>query len=145
MSVPFSKICGPRQRAGERCSFLGGDRRGAEYHWYLALDRGALLLRNERRALARFAWETWSPTWRFRDAEFEATAASFENPDWVDVVLHSYRHRWGLAPGDPSYEALEAKLSPAPRISVPTLVIHGGGDACNDPVTSEGKEAFFRP
>lgn len=113
------------------------------YHWYLALDRGALLLRNERRSLTRFVWETWSPTWHFSDAEFEATATSFENPDWADVVLHSYRHRWGLSPGDPFYDALEAKLTPAPPISVPTLVIHGGGDACNDPVTSEGKEAFF--
>lgn len=113
------------------------------YHWYMALDRGAALIRADAGVLARFMWESWSPDWRFTDAEFAATAASFDNPDWADIVLHSYRHRWGLAAGDPRYDGLEKKLNPAPPIAVPTLVIHGGGDACNDPATSEGKEAFF--
>jgi pimeloyl-ACP methyl ester carboxylesterase len=113
------------------------------YHWYMALDRGAALIRADAGALARFMWESWSPDWRFTDAEFAATVASFDNPDWADIVLHSYRHRWGLAAGDPRYDGLEKKLNPAPPIAVPTLVIHGGGDACNDPATSEGKEAFF--
>lgn len=75
--------------------------------------------------------------------EFETTARSFENPDWADVVLHSYRVRWGLVQTDPEYAAIEARLSGTPMIAVPTLVIHGGADPCNDPITSEGKETLF--
>lgn len=113
------------------------------YHWYMALDRGAAALREDRRAFARVMWDTWAPNWRIGDADFEATAASFDNPDWVEVVLHSYRHRWGLAEGDPAYAEIEARLDPAPRIQAPTLVIHGGADACNAPSTSAGREASF--
>jgi pimeloyl-ACP methyl ester carboxylesterase len=113
------------------------------YHWYLALDRGAELVRNDRVAFTRFIWTIWNPNWRISDAEFETTARSFECPDWADVVLHSYRVRWGLAPGNPKYAAIEAKLSGNPIITIPTLVIHGGVDPCKDPTTSEGREAFF--
>ncbi len=113
------------------------------YHWYMALEPGAAVLRNERKAFARFLWETWSPAWRFSDDDFEATAKSFDNPDWVDIVLHSYRHRWGLAASDPDYESLEKALNPAPKISMPTLVIHGGADACNDPGTSQDRDSYF--
>jgi pimeloyl-ACP methyl ester carboxylesterase len=114
------------------------------YHWYMAVDRGEQAVRADRRAFTRFLWETWSPDWRFTEAEFARTAASFDNSDWADVVLHSYRHRWGFAAGDPMYDALEKKLTPAPPITVDTLVIHGGSDQCNDPATSEGRESFFR-
>ena len=100
----------------------------------MALDRGAELVHNDRVAFTRYI---------IPDAEFETTACSFECPDWVDVVLHSYRVRWGLAPSDPNYAAIEAGLSGNPMITIPTLVIHGGADPCNDPTTSEGKEAFF--
>jgi len=113
------------------------------YHWYMALDFGEAAVRNDRQTLTRFLWKTWSPDWHFSDAEFEATAKSFENPDWADVVLHSYRHRWGLVAGDPHYQELEKLLNPAPRLNVPTLVIHGGADLCNDPSTSEGRNAYF--
>jgi pimeloyl-ACP methyl ester carboxylesterase len=113
------------------------------YHWYMALDRGAALVREERRELTRYIWAIWNPGWRISDEEFAATAASFDNPDWADVVLHSYRVRWGLGPKDPAYSAAEAKLARDPTIRVPTLVIHGGGDPCNDPSTSEGKESYF--
>jgi pimeloyl-ACP methyl ester carboxylesterase len=113
------------------------------YHWYLALDRGAELLRQQRRPLARFMWDSWSPPGWFSDAEFEATAASFDNPDWPEVVLHSYRHRWGFEPGDPTYAALEAKLNPTPQIGVPTLVLHGSQDYCNHPSTTLDRERFF--
>jgi pimeloyl-ACP methyl ester carboxylesterase len=113
------------------------------YQWYLGIDRGAATLREDRRGFTRFMWQTWSPTWRFSDAEFERTAASFDNPDWVDVVLHSYRHRWGLAPGDPDYESLHRRLDPPPPIKVPSLILHGGVDACTLPSLSEGKKALF--
>jgi pimeloyl-ACP methyl ester carboxylesterase len=114
------------------------------YHWYMALDRGAALVREERRELTRYIWTIWNPGWRMSDEEFAATAASFDNPDWAEVVLHSYRVRWGLAPRDAAYADLEARIARESTIRVPTLVIHGGGDPVNDPSTSEGKERFFK-
>jgi pimeloyl-ACP methyl ester carboxylesterase len=113
------------------------------YHWYMALDRGARLLRDERRSFTRYIWNIWNPRWQVSDDEFEATAGASDTPDRADIVLHSYRVRWGLAPLDPAYDALEARLKTNPQISVPTLVLHGGGDPCNDPATSEGKDQFF--
>jgi pimeloyl-ACP methyl ester carboxylesterase len=113
------------------------------YHWYMALDRGAELVRNNRVEFTRYIWAVWNPNWKISDAEFFATAASFENPDWADIVLHSYRVRWDLAPKDPAYDGIEEKLVANPIIAVPTLVIHGGGDPCNDASTSAGKEQHF--
>lgn len=113
------------------------------YHWYFSLPRGIELVRNARRELGKFMWRTWSPAWQFSEDDYAKTAASFENPDWADVTIHSYRHRWGLAEGDPRYADLERRLALLPQISVPTLVLHGGADACNDPATSAGKEFFF--
>jgi pimeloyl-ACP methyl ester carboxylesterase len=112
------------------------------YHWYFALPRGVDLVKTSRRELARFMWQSWSPTWGFSDADFQETAASFDNPDWAEVTIHSYRHRWGYAEGDPRYSDLEYRLSAVPPVKVPTLVLHGGADACNDPVTSADKEKF---
>jgi pimeloyl-ACP methyl ester carboxylesterase len=113
------------------------------YHWYMATPRGEATVRQDRRAFARMMWDTWSPEGWYAADEFEATANAFDNDDWADVVLHSYRHRWGHAPGDPRYAQAEAALQPAPVLHVPTLVLHGGADSCNEPVTSAGKERFF--
>jgi pimeloyl-ACP methyl ester carboxylesterase len=113
------------------------------YHWYMALPRGLDLVRNQRKEFTRYIWDIWAPDWQFTDAEFEATAQSFDNPDWFDVVINSYRHRWGYAQGDPRYDGLERRLNPAPIVTVPTLLLHGAADPCNDPLTSEGKERFF--
>lgn len=114
------------------------------YHWYMALPRGAALVRDDRRAFTRYIWDAWgAPGWRLDDETFEAMVRAFEHPDWAEVTLSSYRHRWGLADGDPRYRDLEARLSPAPPLSVPTLVMHGAEDRCNDPATSAGKERFF--
>jgi pimeloyl-ACP methyl ester carboxylesterase len=113
------------------------------YHWYLALDRGAELIRHDRRNFTRYIWTIWNPNWHVSEQEFAATAASFENLDWAEVTLHSYRVRWALASGDAAYEVIEEKLASNPIIAVPTLVIHGGGDPCNDPSTSDEKEKFF--
>lgn len=113
------------------------------YHWYMATPRGAATVHNDRRAFTQMMWDTWSPGAWYTPAEFDEAARAFDNPDWADVVLHSYRHRWGHAPGDPAYAADTALLTPAPVLAVPTLVLHGGADACNAPVTSEGKEGFF--
>jgi pimeloyl-ACP methyl ester carboxylesterase len=113
------------------------------YHWYMALERGAELVRNNRIDFTRYIWAIWNPNWKISNEEFSRTATSFENPDWADVVLHSYRVRWDLAAKDPAYNVIEAKLAANPTIAVPTLVIHGGGDPCNDPSTSDGKEHYF--
>jgi pimeloyl-ACP methyl ester carboxylesterase len=113
------------------------------YHWYMATPRGANTVREDRRAFARLLWDTWAPAGWYDDAEFEATADAFETPDWADVVLHSYRHRWGFAAGDPRYAADEAALNPAPVLELPTLVRHGAADSCNHPDSSAGKERFF--
>jgi pimeloyl-ACP methyl ester carboxylesterase len=113
------------------------------YHWYLATSRGADDLKRDRRAFARFMWNTWSPAWEFSESEFGNTAAAFDNPDWLDICLHSYRHRWGFAEGDPAYAELEGKLATTPRIMVPTLLLHGSEDGANHPTTSEGKEKLF--
>jgi pimeloyl-ACP methyl ester carboxylesterase len=114
------------------------------YHWYMALDRGSDLLFNDRLSFTRYIWNAWNPSWSISDNEFETTAASFMNSDWAAIVLHSYRVRWGLAPSDPRYSDIESLLAQSSEIRVPTLVIHGGADPCNDPSTSEGKEKFFK-
>ena len=75
-------------------------------------ERGRAGLAAKRRDLCRLLWQLWSPNWRFDDATFERTAASFDNPDFVDVVIHSYRHRFGWVSGDPGLEAIDAT---APR------------------------------
>lgn len=113
------------------------------YQWYMALPRGEALVRDERRAFTRHIWKIWTPDHPLSDAAFDATAPSFDNPDWADIVLHSYRVRWGLAEVDPTYEPIEAQLRSDPVIHVPTLVIHGGADPCNAPSTSEDKEHLF--
>lgn len=113
------------------------------YHWYMATQRGYEHMANKRRDFTKHIWEIWAPNWSMSETAFEMTAASFDNPDWVDIVIHSYRHRWGFADGDPRYEELERRLNPAPIIKVPTLVLHGAGDTCNDPSVSVGKEHFF--
>ena len=73
-------------------------------------------------------WQQWSPNWQFDDACFERTAVAHDNPDYVDVVIHSYRHRFGLADGDPQYADLQRRLAAQPVISVPTITLDGDGD-----------------
>ena len=114
------------------------------YHWYMATPRGERTVREDRRNFARTMWDTWSPQGWYRPEEFEATADAFENPDWADITLHSYRHRWGHAPGDPFHASNEGRLNPAPILEVPTLLLHGAADGVNHPDTSVGKEVFFR-
>ena len=75
------------------------------YQWYFNTERGRVGLEQHRRDICRLLWEEWSPTWHFDDATFDRTAPSFDNPDFVPVVIHSYRHRHGNAPGDPRFDA----------------------------------------
>jgi pimeloyl-ACP methyl ester carboxylesterase len=104
--------------------------RGLWYQYYLHSDRGRAGLGAHRREFARLLWHDWSPGWRFTEDEFAATAASFDNPDFVDVVVHSYRHRYGLVPSDPAYQAIEDEITAQPTIPTPTVVI----DPQDDPL-----------
>jgi len=97
--------------------------------FYFATERGRAGLAANRNDIARLLWTNESPTWQFDDAAFQRSAASFDNPDYVDVVIHSYRHRLGLAPGDPQYADVEAKLAVLPVITVPTVTLDGEANA----------------
>ncbi|CAB3748946.1 alpha/beta fold hydrolase [Paraburkholderia solisilvae] len=113
------------------------------YHWFMATPRGEAAVEHERRAIARFMWDTWSPAGWYDEPAFDEACRAFDGPDWAQVVVHSYRHRWRFVEGDPAYAADEAQLHPAPVLAVPTLVLHGGADTCNHPSTSSGRERFF--
>jgi len=98
------------------------------YQYYFQLERGRAGLAANQRGIAKLLWQQWSPSWQFDDACFERTAAAHDNPDYVDVVIHSYRHRFGLAEGDPQYADLQRKLAAQPPITVPTITLDGDGD-----------------
>jgi pimeloyl-ACP methyl ester carboxylesterase len=99
----------------------------AEYGWwyqyYFATDRGRLGYTQSRRDFDKLIWKIASPKWRFDDATYERSAAAFENPDHVDIVIHNYRWRQGLEKGEPQYDALEQKLFARPPITVPAVTI----------------------
>ena len=98
------------------------------YQYYFQLERGRAGLAANRREIARILWKQWSPNWRFDDASFDRTAAAHDNTDYVDVVIHSYRHRYGLADGDPQYADIQRRLASLPAISVPTITLDGDAD-----------------
>jgi pimeloyl-ACP methyl ester carboxylesterase len=98
------------------------------YQYYLHSERGRAGLETYRREFTRLLWQEWSPHWSFTDDEFAATAISFDNSDFVDVVVHSYRHRYGLVAGDPAYQQLEDTITAQPPIPVPTVVIESQCD-----------------
>ncbi len=113
------------------------------YQWYFNTERGRRGLEQNRREICRLLWHEWSPSWHFNDATFDRTAPSFDNPDFVDVVIHSYRHRYGNAPGEPHFEVLERRLADRPRIDVPTIVLHGAEDTVDPPHRSERHLGLF--
>ncbi|GLH81898.1 alpha/beta hydrolase [Bradyrhizobium sp. SSBR45G] len=98
------------------------------YQWYFQTERGRAGLAAHRAEIARLLWQQWSPNWRFDDATFARAATAFDNPDHVDVVINSYRHRFGLAAGDPRYDEHERRLAAQPVITVPTITLDGDGD-----------------
>ncbi len=113
------------------------------YQYYFHTKRGRAGLAADRRGIARLLWRLWSPDWAFDDATFAASAAAFDNPDFVEVVIHSYRHRFGYAPGDPAHAAVEARLAARPRITVPTIAPHGETDGVGPVEGSAGHGRFF--
>lgn len=111
------------------------------YMYYFHTERGKAGLTRNREELCRHIWSLWSPSWRFNDATWAATALSFHNLDFVEIVLHSYQHRFGGVSGDPAYDEIETRLAEQPNISVPCIVLQGRDDGVDPP--SEGD--FDRP
>ena len=103
------------------------------YQYYFHSERGRAGLAKDRRGITKLLWRLWSPTWAFDDATFERSAAAFDNPDFVDVVIQSYRHRFGLAAGDPAYADIERQLAAQPPIGVPTITFDGADDGVRPP------------
>jgi pimeloyl-ACP methyl ester carboxylesterase len=101
---------------------------GYWYQWYFQIERGRAGLAANRRDIARVLWQQWSPNWRFDDATLDRTVAAHDNPDYVDVAIHGYRHRYGLAEGDPRYAEIERRLAAQPVITVPAITLDGAAD-----------------
>ncbi len=101
------------------------------YQYYFHSERGRRGLAKNRGDIARQLWRMWSPNWQFDDATFERSAEAFDNPNFVEVVIHSYRHRYGLVPGDPAVAHIETRLTAQPPITVPTISIDGYSDGVN--------------
>jgi pimeloyl-ACP methyl ester carboxylesterase len=113
------------------------------YQYYLHGERGRAGLTAHRAELARLLWRDWSPTWNFTEPDFRATAASFDNPDFVEVIVHSYRHRYGLVEGDAAYQATEDRIADQPAIDVPTMVLDGAHDTVSPPRPRSEHEGYF--
>jgi pimeloyl-ACP methyl ester carboxylesterase len=114
------------------------------YQYYFQLERGRAGLAANRRGIAKILWQQWSPNWDFDEACFERTAAAHDNPDYVDVVIHSYRHRFGLAEGDPQYADLQRRLATLPAIAVPAITIDGDGDGVAPVTDGTAQASRFR-
>ena len=112
------------------------------YQFYFHSERGRIGLTKYRKELCRLLWCNWSPTWKFDDETFEASAASFNNPDFVEVVVHSYRHRYGLAKGDPKFETIEQFLQKQPTIKVPAIILDAEADGV-EPFSGTGRDANY--
>lgn len=113
------------------------------YMYYFHTERGRAGLAQNRHDLCRHIWSLWSPSWRFDDATWTATASSFDNPDFVEIVLHSYRHRFGGVRGDPAYDGIEARLAARPEIAVPSIVLKGRDDGVDPPVEEDFDHPHF--
>lgn len=113
------------------------------YQYYFHTERGRNGLTENRGEFCKLLWKLWSPTWAFDDATFDRTLASFANEDFVEIVIHSYRHRMNNAPGDPRYAGIEARLAAQPKISVPTINIHGAVDGVNPAQNSKEHWKYF--
>ena len=112
------------------------------YQYFFHTKRGFKSLTKNRNDLLKFLWKTWSPTWKFSKKDFELSLESFQNPDFVDVVIHSYKHRYGLVNGDKSYFDIENKLSLTPKIKVPTITIDGLMNGVREPKREKNIKKF---
>ena len=112
------------------------------YQFYFATERGQAGYEKYRRDFAKLIWQTASPTWRFDDVTFDRSAASFDNPDHVAIVIHNYRWRLGLAEGEGRYDDLETRLSAGPVITVPTITLEGDANGAPHPEPSAYRAKF---
>jgi len=103
------------------------------YQWYFNTEQGRVGLEENRRDIIRHLWETWAPTWDYTDEAFNLSAPSFDNPDFVDIVLHSYRHRHMNAPGEDRFIEVELNLAERPPITVPSIVLRGADSGLGAP------------
>jgi pimeloyl-ACP methyl ester carboxylesterase len=115
------------------------------YQFYFATERGRLGYAANTNAFNRLIWETASPSWSFDDDTFDRTAASFDNPDHADVVIHNYRWRIGIADGEAQYANLEARLADAPAIAVPTITMEGDANGAPHPEPGAYRTKFSGP
>jgi pimeloyl-ACP methyl ester carboxylesterase len=113
------------------------------YFYYFLTERGKAGLTQNTKELARVVWTRNSPTWKFTEADLDRAAALFDNPDYVSVVLHVYRHRLLTEPGDPRYDALEAQLLKQPPIKVPTVTLDGLDDGNFPPTDGTSSALHF--
>jgi pimeloyl-ACP methyl ester carboxylesterase len=112
------------------------------YQFYFATERGRLGYSQYLHDFNKLIWQTASPRWQFDDATFERSAASFNNPDHVAIVIHNYRWRMGLADGEPQYDDLEKRLAAAPAITVPTITLEGDANGAFHPEPSAYAKKF---
>jgi pimeloyl-ACP methyl ester carboxylesterase len=115
------------------------------YQYYFATERGRAGYDRYRRDFARFIWQTASPQWNFDDATFERSAASFDHPDHVSIVIHNYRWRLGLAEGEARYDELERRLAEAPVIAAPTITLEGDANGAPHPDAASYAGKFTGP
>jgi pimeloyl-ACP methyl ester carboxylesterase len=119
--------------------------RRAWYQWYFNTEVGRAGLEKNRKGLCELMWREWSPTWKFTPELYAQTAESFDNPDFVGCVIHSYRHRNFNAAGEARFVETEKQLAARPPVTVPTIVLHGGDDSFGAPsaAVSPGERVTF--
>jgi len=115
------------------------------YQFYFATERGRAGYDKYRREFSRLIWQLASPKWQFDDATFDRSAAAFDNPDHVAIVIHNYRWRLGLAEGEPKFDVLEKKLATAPVITVPTITMEGDANGAPHPEPNAYASKFSGP
>lgn len=127
---------------GEPGPAIGEARRW--YQWYFNTDQGRIGLEGNRRDIIRYLWDTWSPGWHYTDEDFNRSAPSFDNPDFVEITLHSYRHRHANAPGEDRFLEVERMLAEGPPILVPSIILRGEDSGFGRPAPnpSEDREKF---
>jgi len=113
------------------------------YQWFFQTPHGQIVFQQDVNGFCRYLWSSWSPQWQFTREEYEATARSFDNPQFVDTVLHYYAYRWKNARGSPLYARQQKVIDRVPRVRVPTIFAYGTDDRCNLPELSIGNERFY--
>ena len=110
------------------------------YQWYFNSPQGIVGLTENRRDIVRYLWDTWAPDWNFSDEDFNRAAPAFDNPDFVDIVIHSYRHRHKNALGEQRFLEAERQLAEQPRITVPSIVLLAGASGFGRPSDDASRE-----